>query len=258
MNFEKIFSNFNTQLQHYYPKILMALIVIILGWWLAGKLTKIINKTMKKAKIDNGIISFSNSILKILFRVFVILAAVASLGVNVTSIIATLGAAFVTIGIALKDSLSNVASGTVIIINKPFRVGDYLELSDLSGTVKSIEIMFTTLITPDNRELIVPNSKLTSENIVNCSNQKNRRLDLVYTINNVAEFGKIKSIFEKVISENNKILQSPNSKIAINKYNSESIELTISLWCTSDNYSELKSEFQESLQNEFKENKISM
>lgn len=259
MDFEKIFSNFNVQIQNYFPKVLMAVVILIVGWWFAGKFAKAINKAMKKSKVDHGIISFSNSIFKILFRTFVILATVATLGVNITSIIATLGAAFVTIGIALKDSLSNVAGGIIIIINKPFRVGDYLEFSsDSSGTVQSIELMFTTLITPDNRNLIIPNSKLTSENIINCSKQKNRRLDLVYSINNVSELEKIKSIFKKVISQNGKILQNSNSKITIDKYNSNSIDLMISFWCLGSDYNELKSEFQESIQYEFEKNGISI
>ncbi|MDQ5983668.1 MAG: Small-conductance mechanosensitive channel [Eubacteriales bacterium SKADARSKE-1] len=258
MIFKNIFTNYNVQFQNFFPKLLVAILVLIIGWWFAGKFAKIINKAMKKAKIDGGIISFSNSILKVLFRLFVILAAVSTLGVNVTSIIATLGAAFVTIGIALKDSLSNVASGTVIIINKPFRVGDYLELAELSGTVKSIEIMFTTLVTPDNRELIVPNSKLTSEYIINCSKQKNRRLDLVYSISNFSDLSKIKAIFEGVISKNDKILQNPSSKIIVNKYNSKGVELNIRLWCLGTNYNELKSEFQESIQYELEKNGVSM
>lgn len=258
MNFEKIFLEINTQIQNYFPKILMSIITLLIGWWLAEKLTNTINKAMRRAKIDSGIISFSNSIFKVLFRIFIILAAVATLGINVTSIIATLGAAFVAIGIALKDSLSNVASGTVIIINKPFRVGDFLELSDFSGTVKSIEVMFTTLITPDNRELIVPNSKLTSESIINCSNQKNRRIDLLYSINNITEFEKIKAIFEKIISENNKILHNPESKITINKYSSKEMEITISIWCANADYNELKNEFQEDLKQELEKNNLSM
>ena len=258
MNAEKFFLEINTLSENYFFKILMAIIILIIGWWLSGKLVITISKAMQKAKIDPGIISFSKSILKILFRIFIILSILSTLQVNVTPIIATLGAAFVAVGIALKDSLSNVAGGVVIIVNKPFKVGDYLELDKFSGTVKSIEIMFTTLITPDNRELIIPNAKLTSDNIINCSKQKNRRLDLIYSINNIAEFEKIKEIFQKVILQNNKILQKPESKIKISKYTGKEIELTISIWCKNNDYNVLKEEFHETVKSEFEKTGVSI
>lgn len=191
---ENIFTSTLTQLKNFLPHIFSALVILTVGWYLSGKLTNIIGNTIRKAKIDEGIITFFGSIIKILFRIIVILAALSKIGINISSMIAALGATFVTVGIALKDSLSNIASGTIIIINKPFKVGDFLEVGTHSGKVVSIELMFTTLITPDDKELIVPNSKLTSCEIINCSKQKTEQVESTYIPKNVKD--KLKQIVQ--------------------------------------------------------------
>ena len=191
---ENIFTSTLTQLKNFLPHIFSALVILTVGWYLSGKLTNIIGNTIRKAKVDEGIITFFVSIIKILFRIIVILAALSKVGINISSMIAALGATFVTVGIALKDSLSNIASGTIIIINKPFKVGDFLEIGTHSGRVVSIELMFTTLITPDDKELIVPNSKLTSCEIINCSKQKTEQVESTYIPKNVKD--KLKQIVQ--------------------------------------------------------------
>lgn len=177
---ENIFTSILIQLKNFLPHIFLALVILTVGWYLSGKLTGLISNAIRKAKIDEGIITFLCSIIKILFRIVVILATLSKIGINISSMIAALGATFVTVGIALKDSLSNIASGTIIIINKPFKVGDFLEIGTHSGKVISIELMFTTLVTPDNKELIIPNSKLTSCEIINCSKQEIKHVDSSY------------------------------------------------------------------------------
>lgn len=191
---ENIFTSTLTQLKNFLPHIFSALVILTVGWYLSGKLTNIIGNTIRKAKVDEGIITFFVSIIKILFRIIVILAALSKVGINISSMIAALGATFVTVGIALKDSLSNIASGTIIIINKPFKVGDFLEVGTHSGRVVRIELMFTTLITPDDKELIVPNSKLTSCEIINCSKQKTEQVESTYIPKNVKD--KLKQIVQ--------------------------------------------------------------
>ena len=191
---ENIFTSTLTQLKNFLPHIFSALVILTVGWYLSGKLTNIIGNTIRKAKVDEGIITFFGSIIKILFRIIVILAALSKVGINISSMIAALGATFVTVGIALKDSLSNIASGTIIIINKPFKVGDFLEIGTHSGRVVSIELMFTTLVTPDDKELIVPNSKLTSCEIINCSKQKTEQVESTYIPKNVKD--KLKQIVQ--------------------------------------------------------------
>ena len=257
MDFNKIFSKIFYEIEKFFPHLLTATFILALGWWLSGKLTKIICKTLNKAKVDLGIISFSKSILKSTIRIIVLLTALAEIGVNITSLIAALGAAFVAVGIALKDSLSNIASGLIIIINKPFKIGDYLKVNDLLGTVKKIELIFTTLVTPDNKEIIIPNSKLTNSSIINCNKKSIRRLDLIYSLKNTVGVEKIKDIFNKVILNNNKILKEPSFKILIDSYDFEKTEFKISLWCKTDDYDCLKNEMNEQILMNFeKENSI--
>ena len=191
---ENIFTLTITQLKNFLPHIFSALVILTVGWYLSGKLTNIISNAIRNAKVDEGIITFFGSIIKILFRIIVILAALSKIGINISSMIAALGATFVTVGIALKDSLSNIASGTIIIINKPFKVGDFLEIGTHSGKVMSIELMFTTLVTHDDKELIVPNSKLTSCEIINCSKQKTEQVESTYIPKNVKD--KLKQIVQ--------------------------------------------------------------
>ena len=244
---EDVLSNFWSQFKAFLPVITVAILIFIIGWFLSSKVNNIIAKAMRRAKVDESIISFSGSILLVLFRSIVILATLSKFGVDVTALIAALGAAFVTIGIALKDSLSNIASGLIIIINKPFKVGDFLEFGANSGKVMKIELMFTTILTPDNRELIVPNSNLTSSDIINCSRQKIRRIDLTYSAKSVDEVNNIKNNFINIISNNSKVLKSPESNIIIKEIDGEKVKIFASVWCSSEDFDSLHNEIQENM-----------
>ena len=244
---EGILSNFWSQFKAFLPAISVAILIFVIGWFLSSKINHIIARAMRRAKVDESIISFAGSILLILFRSIVILATLSKLGVEVTALIAALGAAFVTVGIALKDSLSNIASGVIIIINKPFRVGDFLEFGTNSGKVMKIELMFTTILTPDNRELIVPNSNLTSSDIINCSRQKIRRIDLTYSAKNINEVNKIKNNFINIINNNQKVLKSPKSNIIIKEIDGENVKISASVWCSAIDFDALHNEIQENM-----------
>jgi len=244
---EDVSSNFWSQFKAFFPIVLVAILIFVIGWFLSSKINNIILRAMRKAKVDESIISFVGSLLLILFRVIVILATLSKFGVDVTALIAALGAAFVTIGIALKDSLSNIASGVIIIINKPFKVGDFLEFGNKSGKVMKIELMFTTILTPDNRELIVPNSNLTSSDMINCSRQKIRRIDLTYSAKNINDVNNIKNNFINIISNNPKVLKSPESSFVIKEIDGENIKIFASTWCESINFDALHNEIQENM-----------
>lgn len=245
MDLNKVLLEISTQVEKFFPQLLAATFILGVGWWLSGKLTKIIGKALTRAKVDLGIISFSKSILKCTFRIIVILAALATANVNVTSLIAALSAAFVTVGIALKDSLSNIASGVIIIINKPFKVGDYLEVDSLCGTVVKIELIFTTLLSPENKVIVIPNSKMANYNIVNCNKKPSRRIELSYSVKNSIGVEKIKAIFKDIISTNSKVLTEPAYEISINEYSADKTEFKIKLWCKTKDYNQVKNEINE-------------
>jgi len=170
-----MFTKFQNWLLSYGLCIISAIIILIVGWYLAGFISKAIKKGMTKAKIDAGVVTFAVSSSKLLFKVLTIVIAAAALKIDISVLVTALGAATVTIGLALKDSLSNIASGTLILINKPFKVGDEIKVDGAEGRVKKIEIFFTSLITRDGEKIIIPNASLLSKNIVNKSaKEKNK------------------------------------------------------------------------------------
>lgn len=245
-----------TYMPFIFNNLIPAVLIFFIGWFLAGKLTVMIKKAMTRSNMEESIISFSNSVLKVLFRSIVILMVVACFGVNVSSIIAALGATLVTIGLALKDNLSNAASGVIIIINKPFKIGDSLETSNVKGKVTKIEMLYTTLVTPDNKEIVVPNSKLTADYVINSSVNKCRRLDIILPIKKEAKFTDIQLILNKIIKNDKNILPEPDPVIAISNFNEETINIDIKVWCEAEMYDYLNKNLHETIKIELEKNNI--
>lgn len=254
--FQKFLDQTLLWIQGFAPKLLLCILTLVIGWWVAVLLSKAVKRGMQKANIDPGIISFLYSILKTTFRIIVVVCSVAQLGVNVTSIVAAIGAAGVTIGLALKDSLANIASGALIIINKPFHVGDYLETEGLQGTVTKIEMMFTTLTTYDNKTIVIPNARLTENNIVNYTAQKTRRLDLCYCVSYSDDLTKVKNILKKLVTSNEKILKNPEPVIAVADHKDNGIDIVVKVWCKVDDYWSIYYDMQEKVKLHFDENGI--
>ena len=254
MEINKIVTEFFAQLKEIFPQILASMCIFIIGWWISNKLTKIICKTLTKAKVDLGIISFSKSTLKCTFKIITTLAALATAGVNVNSLLAALSAAFVTVGIALKDSLSNIASGILVIINKPFKIGDFIEIDKFRGKVHKIELIFTTLIDENNKKVIIPNSKITNSNIVNCNKKSAQKLELHFSIKNALKTEKIKSIFNKILCCNSKILTDPPYELIIDEYNSDVTKILVIFWCNAEDCNAIRSEINEQVKIALEEN----
>ena len=238
-------------------KLIPAVLTFFIGWLLAGKLTVIIKNAMIKSSVDESIISFSNSVLKVTFRSIVILMVITCFGVNISSIIAAVGATFITIGLAVKDNLSNVTSGIIIIVNKPFKIGDSLETSNVKGKVTKIEMLYTTLVTQDNKEIVVPNSKLTADYIINSSANKCRRLDVTLPIKKEAKFSDIQPILDKIIKTDRNVLSKPEPVVAISSFNDETIDIAIKVWCESEKYDYLSKNLHEKIKIELENNNIS-
>lgn len=248
--------NSTTYMPFVFNSLIPAVIIFFIGWFLAGKLTAMIKKAMIKSNMEKSIISFSNSVLKVIFRSIVILMVVTCFGVNISSIIAALGATLVTIGLALKDNLSNVVSGVIIIINKPFKVGDSLETSSVKGKVTKIEMLYTTLTTPDNKEIVVPNSKLTADYIINSSANNLRRLDIVLPIKKEAIFADMQPILDKIIKNNKNILSEPAPIVIISKFGETAINIEIKVWCEAKTYDYLNTKLHETIKIELEKNNI--
>ena len=232
-----------------WPRVLGAALILLIGWYLTNLIGKISHRAMLSKKVDTGSVTFFNSLIKVLLRIIIIITALAQF-IDVTSIVTAIGAASVTAGLALKDSLSNVASGALIIFTHPFRVGDYLLVEGkqgVEGTVTRIEMMYTTLATFDNKEVVVPNSSLTGSTIKNFSAMETRRLDLNYSVTQSQDIAPAKQILQSIVEGNEKVLRTPEPLIAVGQYKDGYIKIVVKVWCKYNDYMPLYYEMQEAV-----------
>ena len=242
----------------YLPNLISGLIIFVVGWWLTKLLCKLLLKAMTKGKADPTVATFLHSIINLALKTIVIICVLSTVGFDVTTIITTLGAAAVTIGLALKDSLSNVASGTLIILNKKFKIGDYLETEGLNGVVKKIDMMYTTLCTYDNKEVLIPNSRLTSNNIVNYFVQEERRIDLIIPISYSEDIDKARKVIMELIRHDDRVIQEKRNRVAVDKLNESSVDLSVWIWCRSTDYWLLLEDMMESIKKSFDAHNITI
>ena len=186
------------------------------------------------------------------------ICVLSALGLDVTTIVTTIGAAAITVGLALKDSLSNVASGTLIILNKKFKIGDYLETEGLKGIVVKIDMMYTTLCTYDNKEILIPNSRLTSNNIINYFVQEQRRIDLIVPIAYSEDIQKAREVIMTLIKNNDMVIQEKRNRVAVDKLNESSVDLSVWIWCRSTDYWLLLEDMMESIKKSFDAHNITI
>ncbi len=255
-NAEKFVDTAIEWLKEFLPNLVGALIILIFGMWLAGIIAKITSKAMEKAKVGKEVTTFAHSFVKNAIKILVVVAAVGTLGFNIASLITALGAATVAIGLALQDSLKNIASGIMILVNKPFKVGDFLETNGLQGNVTRIDIASTHLLTLDNKEIIIPNSSMSVSNIINFSSQEKRRVDLSYNVSYSSDIDSVKDVVKSVIEKQNLILKDPEPFIAVGKHTDSSIEIVVWVWCKTSNYWNVYFYMQENIKKAFDKNKI--
>lgn len=204
--------------------------VLAVGFWVVGKVCKVLTAFLKGANLEAGVISFFNSIVKFSLRLTLFISALSILGFDVTSIIAAVGASLVTIGLALKDVLSNFASGILIIVNKHIRVGDYIEFENLKGTVSKIETTFTTLQSDENKTVIIPNSRLTANNIVRKSSHDVCKTSIRYVFSPDTKETQIRRIFRQALLSDGRILEIPPAEIKCSYVENGNLEVTLEAW----------------------------
>ena len=245
MPFETMWQDFLLWIQGALPRLIGALLIFAIGWKLSDWLIRIGKRMLNRTGVETGLVTFVGSLLKILLKVIVVIAVLDQLDVNVSAIVAAVGAAGVTAALALKDNLSNVACGAQIILTKPFKVGDYIAVSSTEGTVMRIEMMFTVLKTADNREVVIPNSTLTAAVITNYTAMENRMLDLTYGISYQDDLLAAKAVLQKLAEENPKILKEPAPMVAVQKHGTSALQLLLRVWCKTADYWPLYYEIQE-------------
>ena len=232
-------------------KVIAAIAVFIIGRWVARAVTNLVKKIMGKRKIDPTLISFTANLAYIGLLVFVIIAALGQLGIQTTSFIMVLGAAGLAIGLALQGSLSNFAAGFLMIIFRPITIGDYIEGAGVAGTVEDIQLFTTTLKTPDNKTVIVPNAGLTSGNIVNWTVKGTRRVDMVMGIGYDDDIDKAKKVMADVVAADERVLKEPAPLIALVELADSSVNFVVRPWVKADDYWTVKFEITEKIKKAF-------
>lgn len=217
-------------------KVIAAIAVFIVGRWIAKMLTTFTEKVMNKKQVDPTIVSFVANLIYMTLLVFVVLAALGQLGIQTTSFIAVIGAAGLAIGLALQGSLSNFAAGFLMIIFRPFKVGDFIEGAGVAGTVEAIHIFTTQLLTPDNKAVIIPNASLTAGNITNYSAKGTRRVDLVMGIGYGDDIDHAKKVIMDVLAKEERILEDPATTIGVVELADSSVNFAVRPWVKADDY----------------------
>ncbi len=216
--------------------LIAAIVIYIVGKWLAKVISSAIEKLMLKGKVDVALAGFTKNIVKAAILVFAIIAAVGKLGVQTTSFIAIIGAAGLAIGLSLQGTLSNFAAGVMIILFKPFKVGDFIEGGGVLGTVKEIQIFNTILASPDNRKIILPNSKVSGDTITNFSAIDSRRIDLVFGISYGDDMKKAKEVLMEVATSDPRVLKDPAPVVAVSELGDSSVNLVCRPWVKPTDY----------------------
>ena len=221
--------------------LVMALLVFIIGKWAVNKIVDILGTVLRKVKgMDETLIKFLENIVYYALMIIVLLTALGKLGVETTSFLAILGAAGLAIGLALKDSLGNFASGVMIILFKPFKVDDTVTAGGVTGTVKEVGIFNSIFVTADNQKIIVPNGAITTGSITNVNAYETRRIDLIIGIGYKDDIKKAKEVLTNVATSNEKILVDKGISVVVSELATSSVNFTINVWVKTSDYSEVK------------------
>jgi small conductance mechanosensitive channel len=239
-------------------KIISAILILIVGMWVAKRVKSFVVKLMEKRNVDPTLISFSSSLLLIALQIFVIVAALEKLNIKTTSFVAILGAAGLAVGLALQGSLSNFASGVLMIIFKPFKLGDFVEAGGATGAVADINIFTTVINTPDNKKTIVPNSSVMGGNIINYSANDTRRVDLSAGISYSDDIDKARSAINAVLAEIPEILETPAPDILVSEMADSSVNFAVRPWCKPADYWAVYFGVTEAIKKKFDEEGISI
>jgi small conductance mechanosensitive channel len=234
-------------LKEYWLQVIGSIIILIVGRWLAKKVSQFVGKGMLKAKIDPTLTSFTQSFSYVGLLIFVIIAALANLKVPMDQVTVAIGAAGLAVAFALQGSLSNFAAGVLLVVFKPFKVGDFVEAAGKAGTVKEIEIFNTVLNSPDNVKIIIPNSQVTGNNILNYTVNGTRRIDMVIGVSYESDLKKTRQIIEEIILADERILKEPAYTVAVSEMGDSSIDFVVRPWVRATDYWAVKFDITEKI-----------
>jgi len=237
-------------LMSYGPKALVALLSLIIGFWLIKHLVASVEKHLI-SKTEPTLATFLKSLLSIFLKAILIIIVASYIGIETTSLVAVLGAAGLAVGLALQGSLSNFAGGVLILFFKPFKVGDFIDAQGYAGTVKEIQIFNTILLSPDNRMIVIPNGALSNGALVNVNHEPQRRVDFVFGVAYDDDIGKVKRIIEQVVDADARVLKQPEKTVVLGELADSSVNFTVRVWVNTADYWDVFFDTQEAMKKAF-------
>ena len=233
---EELWKTLVTAATNWGPAVISAVATLIIGWIVAKILRGILRRVMTRAKVEPTLTGFLSSLFYIAAMTLVVVSAIGKLGVQTMSFVAVLGAAGLAVGFALQGSLANFAAGVLLIIFRPFKVGDYVEAGGVAGSVEEIQIFATHFKTPDNKAVIVPNAAISGGNITNYSAKDTRRIDLVFGIGYGDDIRKAKEILAGILAKDDRILKDPEPTVAVGELGESSVNIVCRPWVKTVDY----------------------
>ena len=257
-DFAQIWSNFLNWLADITPKLLLAVVIFVIGWWTVKLIILFVKKGLAKMGVEKSVITFLSSFCKYILRIFAFIIALTPFGFHISSLFASLGAAGITLGLGLKESVANIASGVQIIVTKPFQVGHYIQLNNVEGTVTRIEIMYSTLMTLDRKEVVIPNSIATNNILTNYTALGVRRVDFNYTVSYGTDLNLVRTILLEVAKGHEQVLSSPEPVVVVLRQAANGIEISFRVFCVPENYWNVLFNLEEQVKKVFELNDIKL
>lgn len=239
-------------------KIIAAVVIIVVGLWVSKIIKNCFLKTLHKKKVDPTLVGFLASMLHGGLVIFVVISAISKLGVQTTSFVAVIGAAGLAVGLALQGSLSNFAAGILLILFKPFKVGNFVKAGGEAGVIVEVGILTTEMKTPDNVQIIIPNSTIMGSAITNVSAHPTRRIDMTLGVGYDDDLNKAKQIMEDLLAADERVLKDPVATIAVANLGDSSVEFVIRPWVNSADYWSVKFDFTKAVKEKFDAEGISI
>ena len=257
-NIESLAEQLQNALIEYGPSVLGAVVILVIGYLGARFLAALLKRTLGRARVDETLVKFAGNIAHTALMVLVVIAALERLGVNTTSFAAVLAAAGLAVGLAFQDSLSNFAAGVLLIVFRPFNVGDFVEAGGVSGTVEEVQIFTTVLKTPDNKRVIVGNSAIMGDSITNYSANPTRRADMTFGIGYGDDIAKAREIIRSILDEDVRVFSDPEPAIVVVELADSSVNFAVRPWCATGDYGGVRADVTEKVKLAFDAEGISI
>lgn len=242
----------------YGVKLLLGIVLLLIGFWIIKKVVSGLHKLMTKKSIDPTLIPFIKSLMSVTLKALLLISVISYMGIPMTSFVALLGAAGLAVGMALSGTLQNFAGGVILLILKPFKVGDFIEAQGYMGIVNEIQIFNTIITTVDNKRVIIPNGGLSTGALTNYTAEKTRRVDLTFGIGYSDDIDKARDVIKSVISKNDKILKDPEPFIGVVELADSSVNLVTRVWSATEDYWDVFFYMQESVKKAFDKEGVSI